>query len=64
MDQGASRPFLTRNAGLLPAERAAGESHEAALRRLGSKLVGQLDHLLGHHEPNRKKVAWPGIVDR
>jgi hypothetical protein len=30
--------------------RAAGDTHEAALRRLGSKLVGQLHHYLEHRE--------------
>ena len=39
--------------------RAAGDSHEAALRRLGNKLVGQLHHCLEHREPYREEVAWP-----
>lgn len=39
--------------------RAAGDAHEAALRRLGNKLVGQLHHCLEHHEPYREEVAWP-----
>lgn len=39
--------------------RAAGDTHEAALRRLGSKLVGQLHHCLAHREPYREDIAWP-----
>ncbi len=39
--------------------RAAGDTHEAALRRLGSKLVGQLQHCLEHREPYREDIAWP-----
>lgn len=39
--------------------RAAGDTHEAALRRLGSKLVGQMHHCLQHREPYREEVAWP-----
>jgi hypothetical protein len=39
--------------------RAAGDTHEAALRRLGSKLVGQLHHCLEHREPYREDIAWP-----
>jgi transposase len=39
--------------------RAAGDTHEAALRRLGSKLVGQLHHCLEHRERYREDIAWP-----
>jgi transposase len=39
--------------------RAAGDTHEAALRRLGSKLVGQLHHCLEHREPYQEDIAWP-----
>jgi transposase len=39
--------------------RAAGDTHEAALRRLGSKLVGQLHHCLEHREHYREDIAWP-----
>jgi transposase len=39
--------------------RAAGDTHEAALRRLGSKLVGQLHHCLAHRELYREDIAWP-----
>ncbi|MGW5190531.1 IS110 family transposase [Kribbella sp. NPDC004138] len=39
--------------------RAAGDTHEAALRRLGSKLVGQLHHCLEHREFYREDIAWP-----
>jgi transposase len=43
--------------------RAAGDTHEAALRRLGSKLVGQLHHCLQHREPYREDIAWPASSD-
>jgi hypothetical protein len=39
--------------------RAAGEAHEAALRRLANKLLGQLHHCLEHHELYREDIAWP-----
>ncbi|MEV0291790.1 transposase [Kribbella sp. NPDC050820] len=39
--------------------RAAGDTHEAALRRLGSKLVGQLHHCLQHRKRYREDIAWP-----
>jgi transposase len=42
--------------------RAAGDTHEAALRRLGSKLVGQLHHCLEHREPYREDIAWPASL--
>ena len=42
--------------------RAAGDTHEAALRRLGSKLVGQLHHCLEHREPYREDIAWPNAA--
>jgi transposase len=38
--------------------RAAGDTHEAALRRLGNKLVGQLHHCLQHRELYREDIAW------
>ena len=38
--------------------RQAGDTHEAALRRLGSKLVGQLHHCLQHRELYREDIAW------
>lgn len=40
--------------------RAVGDSHEAALRRLGNKLIGQLHHCLTHRELYREELAWPG----
>lgn len=43
--------------------RAAGDSHEAALRRLGNKLLGQLHHCLQHDEPYREDIAWPATAD-
>ncbi len=41
------------------ARRAAGDGHEAALRRLASKLLGQLDRCLSDHEPYQEDRAWP-----
>ena len=38
--------------------RAAGDSHEAALRRLAGKLIGQLHHCLAHHVPYDETTAW------
>ncbi len=43
--------------------RAAGDGHEAALRRLAGKLLGQLHHCLIHrclYDPDR---AWPAPDD-
>jgi Transposase/Transposase IS116/IS110/IS902 family len=39
--------------------RASGDSHEAALRRLASKLIGQLHHCLVHHVLYDEQTAWP-----
>jgi transposase len=39
--------------------RAAGDSHEAALRRLASKLIGQLHHCLAHRALYDEATAWP-----
>ncbi|MBO0827149.1 MAG: IS110 family transposase [Streptosporangiales bacterium] len=39
--------------------RAAGDGHETALRRLASKLVGQLHHCLTQREHYREDSAWP-----
>jgi len=39
--------------------RAAGDNHEAALRRLASKLIGQLHHCLAHRVPYDEQTAWP-----
>jgi transposase len=38
--------------------RELGDGHEKALRRVGNKLVGQLDHCLRHHELYREETAW------
>ena len=38
--------------------RAAGDRHEAALRSLANKLVGQLDHCLRHDGAYRQADAW------
>src|SRR5215211_1142704 len=38
--------------------RGLGDGHEKALRRVGNKLVGQLDHCLRHHERYREETAW------
>jgi transposase len=39
--------------------RAAGDHHNAALRRLANKLLGQLHHCLTHREPYNESKAWP-----
>ena len=41
------------------ARRAAGDGHEAALRRLANKLVGQLHHCLSHRVLYDEELAWP-----
>jgi hypothetical protein len=41
------------------ARRAAGDGHEAALRRLASKLIGQLHHCLAHRVLYDETTAWP-----
>jgi transposase len=38
--------------------RAAGDGHEAALRRLASKLIGQLHHCLAHRVLYDETTAW------
>jgi len=38
--------------------RRLGDGHEKALRRVGNKLVGQLDYCLRHHQPYREETAW------
>ncbi len=40
------------------ARRAAGDGHDAALRRVGSKLLGQLHHCLAHRQPYQEQHAW------
>jgi transposase len=40
------------------ARRAAGDGHDAALRRVGSKLLGQLHHCLAHRQPYQEQQAW------
>jgi hypothetical protein len=47
-----AREFYTRR-------RAAGDGHEAALRRLASKLLGQLHVCVARHQLYREEVAWP-----
>jgi len=39
--------------------RAVGDGHEAALRRLASKLIGQLHHCLEHRISYDEATAWP-----
>jgi hypothetical protein len=39
--------------------RAAGDGHEAALRHLANKLVGQLHHCLHHRTGYLEYLAWP-----
>jgi hypothetical protein len=38
--------------------RKTGDNHEAALRRLASKLIGQLHHCLTHHVLYDEQTAW------
>jgi hypothetical protein len=38
--------------------RAAGDGHEAALRRVANKLLGQLHHCLARRVPNDEQTAW------
>ena len=52
---------LTRSPGVRAAyhaRRAAGDGHDAALRRVGSKLLGQLHHCLTHRQPYHEEHAW------
>ena len=44
--------------------RAAGDSHEAALRRVASKLIGQLHHCLAHHVLYDEQAAWGQPADK
>lgn len=41
--------------------RAAGDRHNAALRNLASKLLGQLHHCLAHRETYDETRAWPSL---
>jgi transposase len=53
---------LTKSAGartFYDRRRAAGDRHAAALRRLGSKLIGQLHHCLATGQPYNETLAWP-----
>lgn len=53
---------LTKSAGArsyYDARRAAGDTHDAALRRLGSKLLGQLHHCLATAQDYDETTAWP-----
>lgn len=53
----APKPFYQRR-------RDAGDGHEAALRRLAGKLLGQLHHCLTHrcrYDPAR---AWPALDEQ
>jgi hypothetical protein len=38
--------------------RAAGDTHNAALRALGNRLVGILHGCLAHHAPYSETTAW------
>jgi hypothetical protein len=39
--------------------RAAGDTHNKALRRLANKLLGQLHHCLAEHATYEEALAWP-----
>jgi len=41
------------------ARRAAGDGHDAAPRRVGSKLLGQLHHCLAHRQLYNEQQARP-----
>jgi transposase len=45
--------------GYYDARRAAGDTHNKALRRLANKLLGQLHYCLDEHAPLRRDLAWP-----
>ena len=52
---------LTKSAGaraFYDRRRAAGDRHHAALRRLASKLLGQLHHCLDTRQPYNEHLAW------
>jgi len=52
---------LTKSAGaraFYDRRRAAGDRHSAALRRLGSKLIGQLHHCLNQRTHYDETLAW------
>jgi transposase len=42
--------------------RQAGDRHNAALRRLGSKLIGQLHTCLTTRQPYNEHLAWPTAI--
>lgn len=53
---------LTKSAGArayYDTRRAAGDRHNAALRRLGNKLLGQLHHCLTTGQTYHETLAWP-----
>jgi hypothetical protein len=56
-----SQPFprirVSGHAGAV--QRAAHDGHEAALRNLANKLIGQLDYCLRNQVPYREDLAWP-----
>ena len=62
MDQGVAQARRDRAGSALrsgpSARRAAGDGHDAALRRVGSKLLGQLHHCLAHRQPYHEEHAW------
>jgi hypothetical protein len=43
---------------LYDTRRAAGDTHHAALRALGNRLVGILHGCLAHHTPYDETIAW------
>lgn len=45
------------------AHRAAGDTHHAALRALGNRLVGILHGCLAHHSPYDETIAWGHRAD-
>jgi transposase len=43
--------------------RAAGDTHNAALRNLGNKLPGKLWHCLQHNTVYDETTAWPRLAE-
>ena len=43
--------------------RAAGDTHNAALRNLANKLLGKLWHCLHHNIVYDETTAWPSAAD-
>jgi hypothetical protein len=49
--------------GYYDTRRAAGDTHDAALRALGNRLAGILHGCLAHHTPYSETTAWAHRTD-